>query len=288
MRYMVAKSYADMAATLRAASERIIILAGGTDLMVARREQLFEAPVLDISRVPELNTIALSDGTLAIGSAVTYRKIIHNALIQKYCPVLTESAARTGSIQIQNLGTLGGNVVNASPAGDSLTVLVALEAEVEIFWNDRTLIKPISSFILGPGQVDLPDNAVVTRFLIPLHAQSLRSAFYKLGNRAYPQHPMSISVVNAVAVVCVAAEERRIVWARIALGAVAPTPVRAHAAEEKLCGQHISRQLIRQAATEAVQAISPIDDLRATAAYRRAVTPAIVEKVLSAALEPYV
>ncbi|GIX47843.1 MAG: dehydrogenase [Candidatus Tectimicrobiota bacterium] len=285
MPYHVATSFAEMATLLGQAQARFTLLAGGTDLMVARREQLLEAPVLDISRVPELRTIALEDGKLVIGSTVTYRQLLEAPLVQRHCPLLQETARRTGSVQIQNLGTLGGNVVNASPAGDSLTALVALEAEVEVFWQGKRHVKPIGDFVRGPGRVDLPPNGVVTRFFIPLVEAPWGSGFYKLVNRAYPQHPMAIAVVSAAVVVKRAPGENRLLWARVALGAVAPTPVRARESEALLCGQVPEATCVQRAAQAAVQAVSPIDDVRASAAYRRQVTPAVVEKALRAALE---
>lgn len=301
--YVLAKSLREALEFLYGEPKRITILAGGTDLMVSSRDLIQGRseltqwttdngqqtnPILDISRVPEMRKIRLENGgtvpLLSIGSAVTYRDAILSPLTRRYCSALVEASQRTGSIQIQNVGTLGGNVVNASPAGDALLALVALDAKVEIAYGLEQYRKEIKAFFKGPKKADLPQNHLVIRFIIPVGERYVGSSFYKLVNRASNQHGLAISVVSAAAVVKLSKDKSHVEWARLALGAVAPTPVCARQSEEILNGQPVSRDLIKEAAMAAVQVVTPIDDVRATAAYRREVLPAIVENVLVGAI----
>jgi len=284
MSYVLAKSLKDAAEFLSAEPEKVTILAGGTDLMVFDRDCIRKNPVLDISGVAEMRRIQLQDHQLSIGSVTTYRDAILSPLTRRYASALVEASQRTGSTQIRNVGTLGGNVVNASPAGDALVALVALEAQVEIVYGLKSYRQGVGAFLKGPKKTDLPVNHLLTRLLIPVHEGYVGSSFYKLVNRASNQHGLAISVVSAAAVVKLSKDKSRLEWARLALGAVAPTPVRALQSEEILRERPLSRDLLREAAEAAVQAIAPIDDVRATAAYRRKVVPAIAENVLADAL----
>ncbi|HWP48721.1 MAG TPA: FAD binding domain-containing protein [Candidatus Limnocylindrales bacterium] len=283
--YILARSLKEATEFLFAASERVIILAGGTDLMVFNRDLIAEAeqrknPILDVSRVAEMRNIRLENHQLVIGSVVTYRDVLLSRPVQRYGLALVEASQRTGSAQIRNVGTLGGNVVNASPAGDALTALIALNGEVEIAYGQEYYRQNIETFLKGPKKTGLPENHLVTRLLVPVYQGYVGSSFYKLVNRASSQHGLAISVVSATAVVQLSKDKSRIERTRLVLGAVAPTPVRARPSEEILQERPISRDLIKEAALAAVQVIAPIDDIRATATYRREVVPAIVENVL--------
>lgn len=287
--YILARSLKEAKEFLFAEPEKVIILAGGTDLMVFHRDLITAAerqtsPILDISRVAEMRNIQLENHQLIIGSVVTYRDILLSRPVQRYGMALVEASQRTGSTQIRNVGTLGGNVVNASPAGDALTALVALNGEVEIAYGQECYRQNIGTFLKGPKKTELPKNHLVTRLLVPVYQGYVGSSFYKLVNRASSQHGLAISVVSAAAVVQLSKDKSHIEWARLALGAVAPTPVRARQSEEILRERPISRDFIKEAALAAIEVIAPIDDIRATATYRREVVPAIVENVLIKAI----
>jgi CO/xanthine dehydrogenase FAD-binding subunit len=284
--YVHAKSLREALRFLYTKPEKVTILAGGTDLMVFNRDLVqgkdLSVPqyILDVSKVAEMRKIQMESHQLRIGSAVPYRDVILSRPLQRHCSALVEASQRTGSTQIRNMGTLGGNVVNASPAGDALTALVALDAEIEIAYGVEFYQRNMKTFLRGPKKTDLPINHLVTRIKIPIYDGYVGSSFYKLVNRASSQHGLAISVVSTAAVVRLSKDKTSLDWVRIALGAVAPTPVRALQSEEILRERPISIDLIKEAAAAAVQVVSAIDDVRATAAYRRVVVPAIVENTL--------
>lgn len=283
MAYVLAKSLQEIERTLVQGGEELLVMGGGTDLMVRAREAVARREVLDVTRVPDLRRIEQFNGTLRIGAAVTYEELRASPLIREHCPVLVQVSDRFASPQIRNVATVGGNVANASPAGDALAALWALEARVHALMPTGTVEFPIHEVVVGPGKLGLPRSSVITEFAVELPEGATGASFYKLVNRAYPEHPMAISVVSVTAIVGLASS-RRIRWARIVLGAVASTPVRARQAEASLADQAISDSLLLQAATAAVEAASPIDDIRATRAYRLAVIPELTRKVLSDAI----
>ena len=286
MRYRVARSLAEVREALAAGGEGLTLLAGGTDLMVRARSRVAAGPVLDLAAVPELRRIALdgpAGAEAVLGAGVTYADCLADPLIRRAAPLLARVAERFASPPIRAVATLGGNVANASPAGDGVAALWALDAQVEALTPAGAVTRPIAEVVQGPGRLGLPPGSVLTAFRVPAAPAGEASAFYKLVNRAWPEHPMAISVASvAVRLRCDAAG--RVTLARIVLGAVAPVPVRAAAAEARLLGAVPDGRARADAARRAAEAAAPIGDLRASAGYRRAVVPAVVTAALDAAL----
>jgi CO/xanthine dehydrogenase FAD-binding subunit len=281
--YRWARSLAEIEAVL-ASGEAPLVVAGGTDVMVRDRSAITTRAVLDVARVAELRRIALEDDTLVLGAAVTYAECLADPVIRRACPLLGRVAERFASPQIRNVATLGGNVANASPAGDGLVALWALDTVVEAVTPTGWVRRPIQELVVAPGRLDLPGSGVLTILRVPAAVPGEGTAFYKLVNRAWPEHPMAISVAS------VAARLRldpggRLGLVRVVLGAVAPTPVRAAAAEALLGGQVPTPARVAAAAAAAQAAAQPITDVRATAGYRREVLPGLVTAALEAAGE---
>lgn len=233
-------------------------LAGGTDLLVQMQARLVRDPaLLDLSRLPELQGIRAVNGALEIGAAVCYTDIIRDPLAQRHAAALVAAAKTIGAAQIQNRGTLGGNLANASPAGDTLPVLLAADAVVI---TDRREV-PISQFFAGYRRTALAADELIVAVRLP--ADGRRLLFAKVGTRA------AQAISKVVIAACVAP-------ARVAIGSVAEVPLRAPQAEAALARGD------RDGAVRAVAAdIRPIDDVRSTAVYRRAVTQRVLRRLLS-------
>jgi CO/xanthine dehydrogenase FAD-binding subunit len=280
--YLVPRTLAEAEIVLTAPPAGLLVLAGGTDVMVRNREALRERPVLDVTRVAELSVVALEGDTLVLGAGVTYGRCLTDPLIRRAAPLLGEVARRFASPAIRHAATLGGNVVNASPAADGVAALWAMDAVVDAWTPAGRRQHPVDLVVVGPGRVALPAGSLVTGLRLPVAADGEGAAFYKLVNRAHPEHPMAISVAS-VAVRLRLDDAGCVTLARVVLGAVAPTPVRAAAAEAVLVGHRPGPGRLEAAAAAAAEAARPIDDVRASAAYRRDVLPALARVALERA-----
>jgi CO/xanthine dehydrogenase FAD-binding subunit len=254
------------------------ILCGGTDLMVKMSSGMIHSQfLLDISDTEELRGIDGCDDHIAIGAATTISEVLANELVADKLPLLRKVLCTIGSTQIRNRATLGGNLVNASPAADSAIPLLLYEASVDITGTNGNRRMLIEDLLLGPGKTALNTDEVITRILIPLPTAPFGSFFHKVGRRK----AMVIAIASLGALFKV--EDGRINEIRLAAGSVAPRPIRMRALEGQLAGQAITKALIEQAKGTAANAVSPIDDVRASSAYRRDVISELVARVVSLA-----
>jgi carbon-monoxide dehydrogenase medium subunit len=250
-------------------------VAGGTDLLVQITGQLGPLPerVLDIWRLDELRGIAVDDGALTLGALTTYTDIRRSAPCAEHLPALVEAAATIGAAQIQNRGTIGGNVVNASPAGDTLPVLLAADAEMVLgsVAGERTVAA--KDFWPSYRRTARRDDELLLRVRIPL-PRGRQVRFRKVGTR----RAQAISKV----VLALAWRADGGVWrdVRVALGSVAPTPIRASQTERVLEGAAPRQTTADHAAQTLADEIKPIDDVRSTADYRRVVSARILHRLL--------
>lgn len=259
--------------TERAGSMKII--AGGTDLMVLMNAHMLDAAdFLDIWRVEGLRGIDDEGGTLRIGALTTYTQLIKAELIQRHAPALVDASGTIGAIQIQNRGTIGGNIVNASPAGDSLPVLAAYDAEVEI-GSARGLRRiPFDAFYTGYRRTVLEPDELVLAVRIPKLKDGERDFYWKVGTRR--AQAISKTVMAAKARI----DDGRVSSISIAVGSVAPTVVRASRTERLLTAATLTPALVEQARQMIAEEITPITDLRSTKHYRRTVTGNVLVKFL--------
>lgn len=251
------------------------IIAGGTDLMVLMNAHLLDsAEFLDIWGIDELRGIEDEGDALRIGALTTYTQLIKSELIQLHAPSLVAASRTIGAIQIQNRGTIGGNIVNASPAGDSLPVLAAYDAEIEVGSARGTRRVPFNQFYTGYRRSVLEPDELVLAVLLPKLRQDEVDFFWKVGTR-------QAQAISKTVMACKARiDDQRINSISIAVGSVAPTVVRALQTERLLTGSGISTELIGAARKLIAEEISPITDLRSTEHYRRTVTGNVLAKFL--------
>ena len=252
-------------------------IAGGTDLMVRITGEIGEPPeyLLDVSRLRELEGITLESGVLVLGARTTYTEIRRDVLCQAHLPALVEAAATIGAAQIQNRGTLGGNIANASPAGDMLPVLLASDAEIVVgsAREERTIAA--AAFFTAYRRTALADDELILRIRIPLPpGRELR--FRKVGTRR------AQAISKVVMSVAWRAHGPTSGWSdvRVALGSVAATPIRATATEAVLEGERPTPEVADHAAEVLAAELEPIDDVRSTADYRRTVAARILHRIL--------
>lgn len=258
-------------------SEPLTPIAGGTDLMVRITGELGPVParILDLSRLDDLRGIALDQGAISLGALTTYTEIRRSTLCREHLPALVDASATIGAAQIQNRGTLGGNIANASPAGDSLPVLLAMDAEIVVGSAQGERTVQARSFWTGYRETALAPDELIIRIRIPL-APGREVRFRKVGTRR------AQAISKVVAAVAWRAHGRSAGWTdvRVALGSVAPTPIRVGAAELVLERSRPTPETADEAAQALAAAIEPIDDVRSTADYRRMVAARVLHRIV--------
>ena len=254
--------------------ERAQPIAGGTDIIPTFKD-LGSKPVhfIDLGLIEELNGIMEEDGKVLIGPTTTHAQILASRVVEKVAPALHDAARWIGSVQIRNRGTIGGNLCNASPAADSAPPLLVHGAEAHICSLEEGHWIPLLELFKGPKMTVLEPNEMLIGLRFPI-IEGAGSSFQRLGRRK----GFTLSVVNAA----VYAERNgdTLREARIALGSVAPTPIRAPGVEDKIRGKKMSEELIDEAAAACVDVAKPIDDVRGTAEYRKDMTAVLVKRAL--------
>jgi carbon-monoxide dehydrogenase medium subunit len=252
-------------------------LAGGTNMIVELRDgHSFPKRLMDVSRLRELRGIRRDDVHIVIGGGTTISELLVHPLIAQHGRALQEAAAMLGNPLVRNRATVAGNLANASPAADTAPPLLALGAQVELVNTNGARWVSLDKFLVGVNKTLLEPNELLASVRWPVPEARSAACFYKIGLRKAD----ACSVINASAMV-VWDESGHCRQARIAIGAAAPRPVRAHAAEAALLGQPLTKDVIEGAAHLAVQATAPIDDIRGTAAYRRRMAELMVRRLLT-------
>ena len=264
MRYETPESVEGAASLLAGGGPRGRVLAGGTDLLVQLRAGTI-APdlVVDIKRIRETREIREDDGVLVIGAAVTGAELGEHAGAKSMWPGVVEAADLIGSTQIQGRASLGGNLCNASPAADTVPVLVAADATCSVAGPDGMRSVPVGDVCTGPGQLSLGDGEFVVAFELPPRPPRSADAYL----RFIPRTEMDIAVVG-VGINLTLGDSGRCTAARIALGAVAPTVLLVEEAGAALVGTECDDAALEAMAAAARAACRPIDDKRGTAEYR--------------------
>lgn len=250
------------------------MLAGGTDIYPARVGRPADDDVLDVTALPELRVIRMNDGLVRIPALATWTDVIRHDLPPAFDGLKTAARA-VGGVQIQHRGTVAGNLCNASPAADGLPNLMALDARVELTSATGRREVPVGEFVVGNRRTIRRPDELVTAVLVPRPGDSARSAFLKLGSRAY----LVISIAM-VAVVVDLDERGAISTARIVVGACSEVPQRIGAAEARLVGRTPEAELVDEITAADLAGLTPIDDVRATAAYRREAALALVRRAI--------
>lgn len=251
------------------------VLAGATDLFPGAGPGL-GGRVLDLTGMPGLSGIKAGQG-LRIGAATTWAAIAE-AELPPSLRALQQAARQVGGRQVQNVGTIGGNLCNASPAADGVPPLLALQAEVELVSAGGKRRLPLHQFLMGPRRTALRSDEILAAVVIPEAALRGRSAFVKLGARTHLV--ISIAMVAARVVV----DGGRVCEVAVAVGSCSPVAVRLPSVEAALDGAGLGTALDLVTAADVQAALSPIDDVRATAAYRREAAVELVRRALAEAL----
>ncbi|MBC7227022.1 MAG: xanthine dehydrogenase family protein subunit M [Thermoflexales bacterium] len=277
----------------------VMPIAGGTNVIPDLRGGRYRpACLVNVAGLPELQGVRREDGVLVIGAGVTIAEVLEDPLVAQVAPVLREAARMLASPLVRNRATVAGNLANASPAADMAPPLLVLDAEVELASVEATRRVPLKDFFVHVRRTVRQPHELITAIRVPLPPETSRARFFKVALRKAD----AIAVVNGA--VWVEMEdgvgsreygvrsreygvgskeygEGRCRAARIALGAVAPTPIRAYEAERALEGRTLTPEVIAEAARLAAEATRTIDDIRGSAAYRRVVTEVMVQRMLA-------
>jgi CO/xanthine dehydrogenase FAD-binding subunit len=256
------------------------LFAGGTDLMPQTRSgaREFTSRLVNLRRIPELHGIAQTNGDLRVGALATVTEILESDLLRDVARILSETADCFACGQVRNTATIGGNICNASPAGDMIIPLLLLDAEVELACWSKGKVEsrrmPLSEFFTGPGQTRILPTEILTSVRFSVPGRDFIAAFRKFGARP----AMDISVVS----VGVAGDRRSGVLEnpRVAFGAVAPIPLRGRMTESVIHGKSLDGGTITDAAETAAEEVSPISDVRASAWYRRELIRTLTGRLL--------
>lgn len=246
--------------------ERAKILAGGTDLLVLLKDRKLKAEaVMSLRRIRDLDFIRVENGKgVRLGALATHGDVAASGVIQERFPELAEACSQVGAVQVQNLGTVGGNLCNASPAADAAPPLLLMDAQLTLASaaGDRTV--PIQDFFLGPRQTVLRADEILKDIFIPEVAGRRGATYLKLGRR----QAMEIAIVGLGVAILLNGSDQQVADCRIAMGSVAPIPLRARRSEQVLKSQAIKSELIEEAAEVAAEEASPISDVRGSRGYR--------------------
>jgi CO/xanthine dehydrogenase FAD-binding subunit len=262
---------------------RVRAMAGGTDLLVQLRAERFELDrIVDIKRIPETNRLTYNplDG-LTVGAAIPCCRIYEDRQIQALYPALVDSVSIIGGVAVQGRATVGGNLCNAAPSGDSLPILYALGARCRILGPEGERTIPVARFCTGPGMNVLEKGELLVSILIPPPRPHSGARYL----RFIPRNEMDIAVVGVGAKVELSHDFEMIISPRIVLGAVATTPILAKKASDFLGGKAPSEIVISRAASLARKAARPITDMRGSIPYRRQLVDVLVKRTLHGAIE---
>jgi carbon-monoxide dehydrogenase medium subunit len=252
-------------------------LAGGTDVLVSIRNDRVdwgEKPsLLNLNKIQELNFIRETSETIEIGPLITHTDLTQNQIIQTYLPALAKAVSYIGSPQIRNRGTVVGNMVHASPAADSLPILYARNATIQIQTKEETHLVPIEEFIIGPGEVAITPQGIVTGIVVPKLPNYIGDYLTLRQRQALSCNVVSVGVEMLI-------KKSFIQDIRIALGAVSPTVVRGRKTEALLTNKMVNVDLINKASQMIQTECIPIDDVRSNKEYRQAMTGVLLTRFL--------
>ena len=261
---------------IRAKHPEAQVMAGGTDLLVkVANRHIKPKTIICLERISELKQLRQEGAELWIGAAVTQQTILDCSIVVRRLHLLWQALAVTGSPPIRHVATLGGNLCTASPAGDSILALKLLEARVEISscYGKRQI--PVENFINGPGCTDLKQDEILSSIIVPLKWDNMRCGFYKIGHRK----SLAIAIAS-MAALWQTDDEGTIDRVKLAWGSVGPKVISFPEIEKWLLGKPLSFNVLKDVSLMLKERFSPIDDIRATASYRREVAGNLIFKLL--------
>ena len=263
------------------ANEEPYLLAGGTDLLIGMKTNAVKPKCLiDLKGIPGIDSIEYNNG-FKLGTLTTVQDVEVSPLIREKIPALSAAAGTLGSIQIRNRATIGGNLCHGSPAADMAAILLAMNCEVKIATVNGAKTIGLDQFFTGPNTTVLSRNEVLSQIIIPKEIEQFKGIYLKHG----PRKAMDIGIVNIAILLDADVGGGICNQIMIALGAVAPRPIRAKKAEALLNANRLTPELIQQAAAAASDEATPITDFRASAAYRKELVKNLIIKGIQQILE---
>ena len=279
--YQAPTSLSEAVSIMAANGDRARPLAGGTDVLVQLRGGRREADVVvDTKKIPELNALNLGDNGLQLGAAVPCYRIYQDSAVAAAYPGLIDAAGMIGSIQIQGRATVGGNLCNAAPSGDTIPPVITLGGEAHINGPNGWRTLPAEDFCTGPGRNALENGELLVAIQLPAPAANSGTAYL----RFIPRNEMDIAVAGVSSTVQLDASGQTIQSARIALASVGPTPILATAAGDSLAGKAVSDDAIAEAGRLASEAATPITDMRGTIRQRHHLVDVLTRRTLNIAI----
>jgi aerobic carbon-monoxide dehydrogenase medium subunit len=257
-------------------------IAGGTDIIVKIKDRRIRPNYLiSLRSIPGLEHIRYEEGELRIGALATHRELELSPVLRKHFPILTDAVENIGSVQIRNVATLGGNIVNAVPSADGATPLIALGTKVRLLGPKGERKMALEDIFIGPGQTLLDPGEILCEFIIPKHPPRTGGAYWKHMRRA----AMELPILGISVLVSLAEDMQTCVEAKIGLGVMAPTPMRAKKAEALLKEKKLSDDILEKAGKVAASESKPRDTFRGEAWYRREMVEVLIPRIARVAIE---
>lgn len=280
--YLTPGSIDEAISLLVSHGERARFIAGGTDVMVKVKEgKISPQYLVSLRRIQGLDRITFQNGELRIGSLVTHRMLERSPIIRKEFPILTDAVTHIGSVQIRNVATIGGNIVNAVPSADGAIPLITLGAQVRLRGpkGERTL--DLEHIFIGPGQTLMEPGEILLEFVVPKLPAHTGAAYVKHTRR----EAMELPLLGVAVLISLGGDLSTCTEARIGLGVLAPTPMRARSAESLLKGKEITEDLLAEAGKAAAEECKARDSIRGEAWYRREMVEVLVPRMARIAME---
>jgi xanthine dehydrogenase FAD-binding subunit len=277
--YAAPRSLDEATELLRVAN--VTILAGGTDVMPQSKagRLKFQSTLMNIRHIPELRGISQAEGSVRIGALTTVTELLNSPLVRDQFNAFWQACDHFASDQIRNAATIGGNICNASPAGDTLVPLLALDARVVLASKPNgaltTRMMPLADFFVAPGRTKRDGNELVTAVEIPLPPAGFVSEFFKFGTRP------ALDIATIAIAMSAVRSGKKLSNVRVAFGAVAPRPIRAPQTEAAMEGKPLDDAVIEAAAMAALKDVHPISDVRASDWYRRELVQNMLRRMLA-------
>ena len=276
--YLVPRSLDEAVSLYDAHGDRAVYIAGGTDIVVKMKERkITPGYLISLKKIltgnqPEINR---ETGELTLAASVTHRMIEKSALIKLEYPILHDAVRNIGSVQVRNIATIGGNLVNAVPSADGAIPLIALDARVNIYGAKGTRSLELVHFFTGPGQTVLEKGEILTEIVVPKQLPRTGSAYIKFGRRKAMELPM----LGVGVLLSLEKDSNRCARARVCLGVAAPTPFRALGAERFLADKDINKEVLKEAGKIAAEESQVRDSIRGVAWYRREMVAVLVQRM---------
>jgi CO/xanthine dehydrogenase FAD-binding subunit len=279
--YLMPKSIDQAISLLQSHGDQARYIAGGTDVMVKIKEKKI-APkyLISLRHIQGLDHITFRNGELRIGATVTHRMLELSPVIRNRFPIVTDAVENIGSVQIRNVATIGGNIVNAVPSADGAIPLITLGGEVWMRGPKGERSMPLEELFVGPGQTLLEQGEILTEFVIPRLPPHTGGAYCKHTRRA----AMELPILGVAVVISMEDDMKTCAQARIGLGVLAPTPMRAKNAEAVLQGKALNEAALKEAGKAAAAECKARDSLRGDAWYRRDMVEVLVPRVARVAM----